>query len=220
MLRAVVTTASTGQLQVNFLAAETCERTDLTEAEIEELIAENGEGYFNSGAEGCPELNPIAPEAKEMMRGFGALVVLAVCLRWWLYPKVRAGMQARYDMIQSDKESAETLTAAARADVAEYEARLTSVRADAQEKVEAARATLEAERSDQVTAANKRISDKRAASTAEVDAARQAAMGDVESAVSDVVARATEIATGRPADPATVSGAVRSAMGANAGATS
>ncbi len=208
MLTAVVTTSySSGQLQVNFLEAEGCVRTDTGE-----------EGAL--GSETCPELNPIMPEAKEMIWGFGAFVVLAVCLRWWLFPKVREGMQARYDMIQSDKESAETLTAAARADVAEYEARLASVRADAQEKVDAARSTLEGERTDKVTAANARIAEKRAAAAAEVDAARQAAMGDVESAVSDVVARATEIATGRPANSSTVNSAVRSAMGASAGATS
>ena len=209
MLTAVVTTASTGQLQVNFLEAETCTRTDLP-----------GEPEFDLGSEGCPELNPIAPEVKEMVWGFGAFVVLAVCMIWWLFPKVREGMHARYDMIQSDKESAETLTAAARADVAEYEARLTSVRAEAQETVDAARATLEVERTDKVTAANARIAQKRAAAAAEIDAARQAAMGDVESAVSDVVARATEIATGKPANSSTVNSAVQSAMGASTGATS
>jgi F-type H+-transporting ATPase subunit b len=217
VLRAVVTTASTGQLQVTFLEAETCERTDLSEAEIE---AQGGEEAFTVGSEGCPELNPIAPEAKEMIWGFGAFVVLAICMRYWLFPKVREGMQARYDMIEGDKESAETLTAAARADVAEYEARLTSVRAEAQEKVDAARATLEGERTDKVTAANARIAEKRTAAAAEVDAARQAAMGDVESAVSDVVARATEIATGKSANPSTVSLAVQSAMGATTGASS
>ncbi|MEP6297547.1 MAG: ATP synthase F0 subunit B [Ilumatobacter sp.] len=217
MLTAVVTTASTGQLQVNFLAAETCERTDLSDAEIEEL---GGEEALTVGSEGCPELNPIAPEVKEMIWGFGAFLVLLIVLYVWLFPKVRAGMTLRYESIQSDRESAETLTAAARADVAEYEARLASVRADAQEKVDAARATLEGERSDKIAAANQRIAEKRGVATAEVEAARQAAMGDVESAVSDVVARATEIATGKPADPAPVSSAVRSAMGASAGATS
>ena len=208
MLTAVVTTShSSGQLQVNFLEAEGCVRTDTGE-----------EGAL--GSETCPELNPIMPEAKEMIWGFGAFVVLAVCLRYWLFPKVREGMQARYDTIQGDRESAETLTAAARADVAEYEARLASVRADAQEKVDAARATLEGERTDKVTAANARIAEKRGAAAAEVEAARQAAMGDVESAVSDVVARATEIATGKPANSSTVSAAVQSAMGASAGASS
>ena len=139
-----------------------------------------------------------------------------VAMRFWLFPKVREGMQARYDKVQSDKESAETLTAAARADVAEYEARLTSVRAEAQQKVDAARATLEGERAEQIGAVNARIADKRAAAAAEVESARQAAMPDVESAVTDVVSRATEIATGSPADSAAVQSAVNSAMGAGA----
>lgn len=217
MLTAVVTTASTGHLQVNFLEAETCERTDLSEAEIEAL---GGKEALTLGSEGCPELNPIAPEVKEVVWGFGAFVVLAVCMRFWLFPKVREGMQARYDSIQSDRESAETLTAAARADVAEYEARLASVSAEAQQKVDAARATLEGERADKIAAANARVAEKRAEVVAEVEAARQAAMGDVEAAVSDVVARATEIATGKPATAATVSSAVSQAMGSNAGATS
>jgi F-type H+-transporting ATPase subunit b len=209
VLTAVVTTASTGQLQVSILEAETCERTDL-----------DGNPEFPVGSEECPELNPIAPEVKEMVWGFGAFLVLLIAMRIWLFPKVRQGMQARYDKVQGDQESAETLTAAARADVAEYEARLTSVRAEAQQKVEAARATLEAERSEQIGAANARIAEKRAAAAAEVDAARQAAMGDVESAVTDVVTRATQIATGKSPDPATIQSAVAASMGASTGATS
>lgn len=193
-------------MQFGLLEAEYCERTDL-----------EGNPEFPLGSEECPELNPIAPEAKEMIWGFGAFVVLAICLRYWLFPKVREGMTARYEHIQADKESADTLTAAARADVAEYEARLASVRAEAQQKVDAARATLESERSAQLAEVNARIADKRAAAAAEVDAARQAAMGDVESAVSDVVKRATELATGRQADDATVASAVRSSMGSGVG---
>jgi hypothetical protein len=45
-------------------------------------------------------------------------------------------------------------------------------------------------------------------------------MGDVESAVTDVVARATEIATGMTPSPSTVQSAVSASMGANAGASS
>lgn len=202
MLTAVVTSShASGSMQFTLPQAETCSRTDLNDEE------------FPVGSEECPELNPIAPEPKEMIWGFGAFVVLAVCLRYWLFPKVRDGMQARYDSIQSDRESAETLTAAARADVSEYEARLTSVRAEAQQKVDAARATLEAERTEKLSAVNARIAEKRAAAAAEVEAARQAAMGDVESAVTDVVSRATEIATGKSADAGKVAGAVRSSMG-------
>ena len=127
-------------------------------------------------------------------------------------------MAQRYEKIQGDKESAETLTAAARADVAEYEARLTSVRAEAQQQVDAARSTLESERSARLAEVNASIAERRAAATAEVDAARAAAQGDVEAAVSDVVTRATELVVGKRPDPGTVDAAVRSAMGSEVSA--
>ncbi|MFN3255653.1 MAG: hypothetical protein ACE37B_08150 [Ilumatobacter sp.] len=212
MLTAVVTTRASGQFEIAITGSlevedgeeeAVCERTDL-----------NGE--LQTDPANCPELNPIAPEVKEMAWGFGAFVILALCLRYWLFPKVRDGMTARYESIESDRESAQTLTAAARADVAEYEARLASVRHEAQQKVDAARATLEKERSERLAEANARIAAKRAEVAAEVEAARQAAMGDVESAVSDVVGRAVEIATGKPADPSVVQTSVRSTMGAGA----
>lgn len=206
MLTSVVMSShASGSMQFPLLEAEKCERTDL-----------EGNPEFELGSPECPELNPIAPEAKEVLWGFGAFAVLALCMIFWLFPKVRQGMQARYDGIQSDRESAETLTASARADVAEYEARLASVRSEAQEIVEAARSTLEGERNAKLTEVNARIADKRAAAAADVEAARQAAMGGVESAVTDVVSRAVEIATGKQADGAVVSQSVRSTMGAEA----
>ena len=155
-----------------------------------------------SEAEG-PEsdLNPIAPELKEVVWGFGAFVVLALAMRLFLFRKVRDGMTSRYGRIEGDLQSAEESTASARADVAEYESQLAAVRADAQTRVEAARATLEAERTAEIAAANARIAEQRAAAAAEVDAAKQAARGQVESAVVDVSTRLSELAIGRrPSD--------------------
>ncbi len=166
-----------------------------------------------SEAEG-PEsdLNPIFPEVKEVVWGFGAFVVLALAMRLFLFRRVRDGMTARYDRIEGDLETAEASTASARADVTDYEAQLASVRADAQTRVEAARATLEAERTEQIAAANARIADKRGAAAAEVDAAKQAARGQVESAVVDVSARLSELATGRRPSDDVVQRAVGDAM--------
>jgi F-type H+-transporting ATPase subunit b len=201
VLTAVVKTGSSG-VEVAFL--EDLVRADEEEGEHEEVPES--------------DLNPIAPEPKELFWGFGSFVVLAVCLRYWLFPKVREGMQRRYDSIQADKEAADTLTAGARADVAEYEARLTSVRAEAQHKVEAARATLEAERTERLTAVNAGIAERRAAAAAEVEAARAEAMGDVEDAVADVVGSAASLALQTDGSTAVsddvVRNAVRSAMGA------
>ena len=166
-----------------------------------------------SEAEG-PEsdLNPIFPEVKEVVWGFGAFVVLALAMRLFLFRRVRDGMTARYDRIEGDLETAEASTTSARADVADYEAQLASVRADAQTRVEAARATLEAERNEQIAAANARIADKRGAAAAEVEAAKQAARGQVESAVVDVSARLSELATGRRPSDDVVQRAVGDAM--------
>lgn len=166
-----------------------------------------------SEAEG-PEsdLNPIFPEVKEVVWGFGAFVVLALVMRLFLFRKVRDGMTARYDRIEGDLETAQASTTSARADVADYEAQLAAVRADAQTRVEAARATLEAERTEQIAAANARIADKRGAAAAEVDAAKQAARGQVESAVADVSMRLSELATGRRPSGDVVQRAVGEAM--------
>ena len=209
MLTAVVTTSHTGSVvQVNLIEADTCERTDL-----------EGNPEFptsDTSSAGCPELIPIYPEVKEIVWGFGSFVVLAIVLRYVLFPKVRAGMTARYDSIQGDFEKAETLTASARAEVAEYDAQVASVRADAQGRVDAARATLEGERNEQLTAVNARIAEKRAAAAAEVEAARQAASSQVASAVSDVAARAGELAAGKAPSADVVTAAVDAAMGANA----
>jgi F-type H+-transporting ATPase subunit b len=169
------------------------------------------EGEEAAGPES--DLNPIFPELKEVVWGFGAFVVLALAMRLFLFRKVRDGMTSRYDRIEGDLESAEASTASARSDVADYEAQLAAVRADAQTRVEAARATLEAERSEKIAAVNARIADKRGAAAAEVDAAKQAARGQVESAVVDVSARLGELATGRRPSDDVVRRAVGDVMG-------
>jgi len=158
------------------------------------------------------DLNPIAPEMKELVWGFGSFLVMFLILRYALYPKLKKGMDARAAKVRDERAAAEATTAAARTDVAEYEAQVAALRTEAQQRVEAARATLEAERAERLATANAEIADRRAAAMAEVDAARAAAQGDVEAAVVDVVGHAAQLATGRPIDGDTVRNAVRTSM--------
>lgn len=195
MLTAVVT-SSGSSIEVSFL---------------EDTFVGSEEGEEAAGPES--DLNPIFPELKEVVWGFGAFIVLALVLRLFLFSKIRDGMTSRYDTIHGDLETAETLTASARADVAEYEAQVASVRSDAQSRVEAARATLEAERADKLGAANARIAEKRAVAAAEVEAAKAAAQPQVEAAVADVAALAGKLATGNEPSADAVTSAVREAMG-------
>jgi F-type H+-transporting ATPase subunit b len=160
------------------------------------------------------DLNPIFPELKEVVWGFGSFVVFALVLRFFLYPKLRKGMDARYWSIRQGHEDAEKVTDDAREAVARYDAQLASIRAEAQQRIEAARSTLESERSEQIGAANARIADKRAAAATQAEQARQAVQADVETAVRSVASRAGELATGRTPDPAVVNDAVSAVMSA------
>lgn len=207
MLRAVVTVGG-DQVQVQLRTVPTDPPAE------EESHAETGAEESHGNEEAETQLNPIAPEVKEMLWGFGSFVVLAVLMRYVLYPRLRKGMDARYNLISGGHEQAEQVTAAAKSDVADYEQQLTGIRAEAQQRVDAARSTLEGERADRLSEVNARIGEKRAAAAAEVEAARAAAQADVEAAVRTVAARAGELATGRAPDASVVERAVADVMGA------
>ncbi|MEX2253018.1 MAG: ATP synthase F0 subunit B [Thermoleophilaceae bacterium] len=158
------------------------------------------------------DLNPIAPELKEIIWGFGSFAVLAIVLRYLLWPKLRGSIDARNQRIADDLAQAEQLTESAKADVADYEAQRAALRVEAQQKVEEARATLEAQRAERLAEVNARIAERRSAALAEVEAARAEAAGDVETAVAAVVGRVVELATGRAPDPETVRRAVEATV--------
>ena len=195
MLTAVATVTADAAVSVVFVTAE-----------------EGTESGENEAAE--TDLNPIAPEVKEMVWGFGSFAVLALLMRYVLYPRLRKGMDARYEVIKGGHEQAEQVTDAARDDVARYEAQLATIKAEAQQRIEAARTVLDGERAERLAEVSTRIGEKRAAAATEVEQARTAAQADVESAVRSVASRAGELATGRTPSPEVVNAAVSDVMSA------
>lgn len=164
------------------------------------------------------DLNPIALEMKELAWGFGSFVVFAVVLRYAIWPKLQASIEGRSERIAADHAAAEATTAAAKGDVAEYEAQRAAARAEAQKVVEAARATLESERTARITEVNAAIAQRRAAALAEVEASKAAARGEVEAAVRAVATTAGQLATGQRPSDEVVQRAVSATL--TAGATS
>lgn len=158
--------------------------------------------------------SPLAVEMKELAWGAGAFIVLALLMRFWLFPAVKKGMDARYAHIRDGHEQADNARAAARAEVAEYESALATVKAEAHERVEAARQTLESERTARLAEVNAAIAAKREAAAAEAAAAREAVRGEIAAAVADVTSRTVELSVGRAPDAAAVQRAVDAAMGA------
>ena len=160
--------------------------------------------------------SPIAPEIKELAWGAGAFILLFVLMRLVLFPRLKQGMDARYGKIRGDHETAEATRADAKAEVAAYEAELATVKAEARQRVDAARQTLESERSAALAEANSRISVRRTEAIAATDVAKAAAAEHIQAAVADVSSRVSELATGRRPDANAVSAIVSTLMAGGA----
>jgi F-type H+-transporting ATPase subunit b len=152
--------------------------------------------------------SPITPELKELLWGGGAFLVFLALMRIWLVPRVKQGMEARYERIRSELEEADDTRAEAEREVAEYESQLAGVRAEATARIDAARRELEGERAERLAEANARISALRAEALAEAEAARNAARQTIDDAVASVASRAVELSIGKRPDPEVVSRAV------------
>jgi F-type H+-transporting ATPase subunit b len=158
--------------------------------------------------------SPIAPEKKELLWGAGAFIVLAILVRFFLFPRLKKGMDARHELIRSEQEDAERIRAEAEAELAEYNAALAQVRAEANARIDAARQTLEGERQARLAQVNSEVAARRSAAAAEAEAAKAAAREQVIAAGAQVAAVASQRVLGRPVDPAAARAAVEAAMSA------
>ena len=156
--------------------------------------------------------NPIAPEGKELMWTFGPFLIFLILMRYFLFPRLRKGMDSRYESIRSNHDGADAAKADARAEVAKYDAALVGVRAEAAQRIDAARQTVDTERNAQLTQVNARIAAARAEADQQTAAARAAAQGQVAAAVAQVATKAAQLASGRAPDAAVVQAAVTAAM--------
>jgi F-type H+-transporting ATPase subunit b len=163
--------------------------------------------------------NPIAPEGKELMWTFGPFLIFLILMRYFLFPRLRKGMDSRYESIRSDHDGAEAAKADARAEVAKYDTALAGVRAEAAQRIDAARQTLDQERQRAIAEVNARIAAKKAEAEAAANAERAAAQEQVSAAVTSVTSTVASLALGKTADAGVVSQAVSEAM-QNAGSRS
>lgn len=161
-----------------------------------------------------PGPSPILPEMKELVWSGGAFIVFALLMRFFLYPRLRKGMDARYNSIREGHENADSARSSARSEVAQYEDAVAAAKAEAAKIVEAARETLERERQAKITEVNARIAAKRDAAQSAAESARASVRGQIESAVVEVVSSAVEAATGSRPEVGAVSRAVSDVMSA------
>ncbi len=209
MLTAIVT--QTGdQVQVRLVSSETTDTT-MPEAVLMSASAE-AEATQTTAAEVKTAPNPVNPAKNEMLWAAGSFLVLFVLMRYFLFPRLKKGTEARYASIRSNSEGAEQVKADAKTDVAEYEKALDAARAEAAGRVDAARQTVDNERTAQLAQVNARIAAARADADQKNAAARAAAQGDVAAAVATVASRVAELALGKAPDASVVNAAVASTM--------
>lgn len=211
MLTAKVTQSNGRVIHVRLVQSDSATDTTVAGEEATTLMAASGEGEATVGTEKTAP-NPIAPESKELYWAAGSFIVLFILMRFFFFPKIKKGMEARYAGIRGNIEGADKVKADARGAVAEYEKALDAVRAEAAARVDKARQTVDAERQAKLAEVNGRIAAKRAEADAANAAARAAVRDQVAAAVAQVASKAAELATGRTPDAATVQSAVAGAM--------
>jgi F-type H+-transporting ATPase subunit b len=162
--------------------------------------------------------NPILPVWKEVFWGFGSFIVLLVVVRFALFPRMKKGMEARYESIRSNIESAEATRAAAEGEIADYQAELARIRIEGNQRVDAARRDLEAQRATRLEEVNAHIRTQRARAAAENETAKAAALSNVEETVTEVATSGAERVLGRPVDRDGARSIVRDVLSASAGA--
>lgn len=195
--------------------AATTENNSNVTLSTDGYVAKDGIGHTTAD-QAAPGPNPIVPEIKEVAWGAGAFIVFAIVMRYLAFPRLKKGMDARYNGIRSDHEEADTTRLAAQRDVADYQAQLATVKAEATGRIDRARQELETKRSARIATANAEIADRRAAATAENEAARAAVQGQIQGAVAEVSSSAIALAIGKSPDPAVVSRVVDDVMSAGA----
>lgn len=194
MLTAIVTHTSKGTVEVRLVS-------------VARPAAETTEG-----ATEVAEPNPIAPDTSELLWASGSFFVLLILMRFFLFPRLKKGMNDRYGAIRADIEGAEKVTHDARSAVADYEKAVSEIRSEAAARIESARQTLDSERNARLVEVNARIATARTEAEKQTESARAAVRGDIAGAVATVAARAAEVAMGRVPDPAVVQSAVATAM--------
>ena len=196
MLTVIVTKSNGGVVDVRLSSAITADDADTT----------------STGQPVDTGPNPIAAEPKELLWSAGAFLVLLVVMRYFLFPRLKKGMDERYASIRSNIEGADEVKSSARADVANYDAAVAAVRVEAAARVDAARQTLDSERTARLSEVNARIATARADADAANNAARAAGQAQVASAVSTVVAQAAELASGSRPEQSVVDQVVKQVM--------
>jgi F-type H+-transporting ATPase subunit b len=144
--------------------------------------------------------SPLKPEKNELIYGIIGFAVVFGFLAKFGYPSVKKAMDARSDRIRTDLESADEAKADAQRILDEYRAQLADAKGESNRIIEEARSQAEALKRDQEQRLQAELTEMRQRATAEVEAAKVAAISDLRSEVAEMAINAAEIVVQRSLD--------------------
>ena len=177
------------------------------EVEVEPISAEETEAdiieeEIHAGVEEGEVANPILPTGPELFWGAVLFFLLWALMKWVLLPPVEKTQAKRADKVRSDRDKAEV----ARDDVArlrqDHDAQMHAARAEANRLIDDARQAGEQRRAEVIGQVETEIGGERAAATAEVDAAKAAALEELKAGVADLAVEAAGLVVRRDIDRA------------------
>ena len=146
--------------------------------------------------------NPILPTQNELFWGAVTFLAMWALMKYVFLPPIQRVMQERSDKLREDIDAAEHATAQAELAQAEYEAGLTSARAEASRIIEDARAQADEQRRQLVAAAEAEVAALRQQAADEVSAAKAAAMAELRDSVAGIAVGAAEAVVQKRLDAA------------------
>lgn len=146
--------------------------------------------------------NPILPTQNELFWGAVTFLLMWALMKYVFLPPIMKAMEARNAKLREDLDAAEHATAQAELATAEYEAGLTSARAEASRIIEDARAKADEQRKQLLAEAEAEVATMRQAAAAEVAAAKAAAMEELRDGVAGIAVGAAEAVVRKRLDAA------------------
>ena len=136
--------------------------------------------------------NPILPEMKEVIWFILAFTVLYFLMKKYALPPVQKAMDERTEKIRRNLDDADRIRSEAQSVLDDYQRQLADAKEESNRIIEEARQTAEALRRDLMARAEAEVAELRQRSAEDIEAAKDRALGDLRSRISDLVIGAAE----------------------------
>jgi F-type H+-transporting ATPase subunit b len=136
--------------------------------------------------------NPILPETSELIWGLISFLILFGLMAKFALPAVKKSMDARTERIRGDLDEAEKAKTDAEGLLSEYQRQLADAKAEANRIIEAARQQAEKVKADVVAATNTEVNEMKLRAAADIDAARAAAVAQLQGQVGSLAIELAE----------------------------